>query len=142
MAEIVRAADIWRSKLSGVVKTEIRACASLISHAGFSIRDTVRYYRIQLRFISIRTPWLPPCVLCVTQPTAHQFRTPKSSDGGSQAERAHALRRRKTSLCTISQLSHTAWEVRVGVAKQAPAAPDFRLHPSLESGSLPFCRLG
>ena len=51
MAEIVRADDIWTSKLSGVVETEIRACASLISHAIFSIQDIVRQYRIQLRFI-------------------------------------------------------------------------------------------
>ena len=39
---------------------------SLLSHAGFCIRDTVRQYRIQLHFISIRTPWLPPFVLCVS----------------------------------------------------------------------------
>ena len=133
MAEIVRAADIWTSKTYVVVETEIKG---LISHAGFRIRNIVRQYRTQLRFISIRTPWLPPCVLYISQPTVCQFCTSKSSDGGSQAERAHASRRRRPPLCTISRLSHMAWEVRVS------AAPDFRLTPSLESGSLIFCRLG
>ena len=51
MVEIVRAADVWRSKLSGVVETEIRAYASLISHAGFRYGDIVRQYRIQLHFL-------------------------------------------------------------------------------------------
>ena len=83
-----------------------------------------------------RTPWLPPCVLYVCRPTAHQFCTPKSSDGGSQAERADISCRRRTNACTISRASHTAWEVRVS------AVPDFRLHPSSEFGSLIFCQLG
>ena len=51
MAEIVRVADIQQSKLSEVVETEIRACASLISHAGFRYSDIVRHYRIQLHFL-------------------------------------------------------------------------------------------
>ena len=63
-------------------------------------------------------------------------RTDRSEDGGSQAERAVAQRRGIALLRTISRLAHTAWEVRVSVA------PDFRLHPSSEIGSLPFCQLG
>ena len=48
MAEIVRLVDILSSKTYVVVETEIKG---LISHAGFRIRDIVRQYRIQLRFI-------------------------------------------------------------------------------------------
>ena len=48
MAEIVRVDDIQTSKTYVVVETEIKG---LISHAGFRIRDIVRQYRIQLRFI-------------------------------------------------------------------------------------------
>ena len=41
MAEIVRVDDIWTSKTYVVVETEIKG---LISHAGFRIRDIVRYF--------------------------------------------------------------------------------------------------
>ena len=51
MAEIVRVADIQTSKTYVVVETEIRACASLISHAIFRYGDGVRQYRIQLHFL-------------------------------------------------------------------------------------------
>ncbi len=46
--------------------------------------------------------------------------------------------------CTISRLHHTAWEV-MGLKdflRKSYVAPDFRLHPSSEIGSLPFCQLG
>ena len=49
MAEIVRVDDILTSKTYVVVETEINW--GLISHAGFRIRNIVRRYRIQLRFI-------------------------------------------------------------------------------------------
>ena len=63
-------------------------------------------------------------------------RTDRSEDGGSQAERAVASRREIACDSTISCISKPAREVRVSVA------PDFRLHPSSEIGSLPFCQLG
>ena len=108
----------------------------LFSARPFRIRDLVRPYRIQLRILLHRTPWLPPFVLCVCCNCMSADRTIKSEDGGSQDERAIALRRGKIVDCTKSRLSHTAREVRVSVA------PDFRLHPSSEIGSLPFCQLG
>ncbi len=85
---------------------------------------------------SIRTPWLPPFVLCVRANCMSAALTEKSPDGDSQAGRAVALRRGISLLRTKSRLSHTAGEVRVSVV------PDFRLHPSSEFGSLPFCQLG
>ena len=60
----------------------------------------------------------------------------KSEDGGSQDERALIKCRGIADDCTILRIHHTAREVRVSVA------PDFRLHPSSEIGSLPFCQLG
>ena len=119
----------WRRK-SGAAET-------LTSHAGFSIRDIVRLFRIQLRFVSIRTPWLPPFVLCVCADDTSADRTKvKRGRRSSQAARSISYRRRISIFRTISRLSHTAWEVRVS------AAPDFRLHYSIEFGSLPFCQLG
>ena len=109
----------------------------MISHAGFCIRDTVRLFRIQLHFISIRTPWLPPFVLCVCADDTSADRTNiKRGRRYSQAARMFTKCRSISSFRTKSRLSHTAWEVRVSVA------PDFRLHPSSEIGSHTFCRLG
>ncbi len=108
----------------------------LFSARHFRIRDLVRPVRIQLHKLLHRTPWLPPFVLCVSQNLTSAALTNRSEDGGSQAERAIALRRGIALLRTKSRLSYTAWEVRVSVA------PDFRLHPFSEIGSLPFCQLG
>jgi len=108
----------------------------LFSARHFRIRDLVRPYRIQLRILLHRTPWLPPFVLCVRWNCMSADRTIKSEDGGSQDERAIALRREITNDSTISRLQNPAREVRVS------AVPDFRLHPSSEFESLPFCQLG
>ena len=108
----------------------------LFSARHFRIRDSVRPFRIQLRYVLHRTPWLPPFVLCVSQNLTSAALTDRSEDGDSQAERAVAQRRGIALLRTRSRLAYTAWEVRVSVA------PDFRLHPFSEIGSLPFCQLG
>ena len=108
----------------------------LFSARHFRILDIVRLFRIQLRYVLHRTPWLPPFVLCVCTNCMSAALSNRSEDGGSQAERAISLRREIANDSTILRLSYTAWEVRVSVA------PDFRLHPSSEFGSLPFCQLG
>ena len=115
----------WRRK-SGTAET-------LTSHAVKRFGDIVRYVRIQLHFISIRTPWLPPFVLCVYANFMSADRTnEKRGRRSSQAARSNIYRRRISPLCTISRISHTAWEIRVS------AAPDFRLHPSSDFGYLYF----
>ena len=86
--------------------------------------------------VSIRTPWLPPFVLCVSTNLTSAALTSRSEDGDSQAERAISLRRGIALLRTRSRLAYTAREVRVSVA------PDFRLHYYIGFGSLPFCQLG
>ena len=94
--------------------------------------------------VSIRTPWLPPFVLCVSQNLPSAALTIKSEDGDSQAERALTKCRRISLLRTKSRLYHTAWEV-MGLKdflRKSYVVPDFRLHPSSEIGSLTFCQLG
>ena len=97
----------------------------------------MRHDRIQLHFVSIRTPWLPPFVLCVcTNLMSAALSIAKRGRRISQAARKLIKCRRISIDCTISRISSPAWEVRVSVA------PDFRLHPSSEFGSLHPCQLG
>ena len=100
--------------------------------------SVIQYALVEFSYgcVSIRTPWLPPFVLCVCANLTSADRTIRSEDGDSQAERAISLRREIANDSTKSRLAYTAGEVRVSVA------PDFRLHPSSEIGSLPFCQLG
>ena len=100
--------------------------------------SVIQYALLEFSYgcVSIRTPWLPPFVLCVSQNLTSAALPDRSEDGDSQAERALTKCRRISLLRTKSRLYHTAWEVRVSVV------PDFRLHPSSEIGLLPFCQLG
>ena len=104
----------------------------LFSARPFRIRDFMRLCRIQLLYVLHRTLWLPPFVLCVSYNCMSAALPNRSEDGGSQDERALTKCRRISLLRTKSRLSHTAREVRVSVA------PDFRLHPFSEIGSLYF----
>ena len=122
----------------------------LFSARPFCIRDIVRPCRIQLLYVLHRSSCkatrlgMPPFVLCVSANCMSTDRTDRSEDGGSQAERAVALRREISNDCTKSRLHHTAWEV-MGLKdflRKSYVAPDFRLHPSSEIGSLIFCQLG
>ena len=112
----------------------------LFSARHFRILDSVRPFRIQLLY-GIHRPscfatrlGMPPFVLCVRQNCMSADRTNRSEDGGSQDERAIALRRGISVDCTRSRISKPAREVRVS------AVPDFRLHPSSGIGSLYFVR--
>ena len=114
----------------------------LFSDRHFRNLDSVRPYRIQLRYVLHRPSCgatrlgMPPFVLCVCANLTSAALTDRSEDGDSQAERALTKCRSISLLCTILRLAYMAWEVRVSVV------PDFRLHPSSEIGSLPFCQLG
>ena len=81
--------------------------------------SVIQYALLEFSYgcVSIRTPWLPPFVLCVSQNLTSAALTNRSEDGDSQAERAVALRRE------IFSPSHEIEVSLYGVGSQGLGGP-------------------